>query len=514
MDKYSALGEEYGELELSAAEKNVTCELTSDFSLPDYQPEIKRLLRVTASMLPPSKFFGAGEAELTGNIDYYVLYMGSDGEVYCAPLTGEYSVSLPIDNDGGVDLGDELMTAVQMIPESVSGRVTSPRHITVKCRLRTHARIYGKARVICDVKGGGNVEVLRAEAENSHLCFGTGDMLMLTDEVIPDASRGDFRVVCADGQVLINEVSCGRDEVICRGEVHLKLMLGNEDGGVPSATLRRIPFSSIIPCEGASPESSAYAKGTLAELTVTVDEGRILIECGVLLECVCQKNLRQEYIADIYSTENECECGYRSLSVPRGICAFNRNLTLGESMSLDEAGISAGAIVADTNACAVVDSFSFEGGKCRMVGRCKFNLQLYDGSDYSGTDIEFPFKYEYELSRGEAGNDMECDAEAGVVFCRARVDGERIGLDAEISLCGRIWENIEHTVLDSCMQGDALSASAGEVTVCYPSSNDTLWSIAKKYNASIDGVIASNKLQRGAPMSSPRSIDGVEYLVI
>lgn len=515
MDKYSALSEEYGELELSAADKNITSELSSDFSLPDYQPEIKRLLRVTASMLPPSKFFGAGEAELTGNIDYYVLYMGSDNEVYCAPLTGEYSVGLSIENDGGIDLGDELMTVVQMTPEAVSGRVTSPRHITVKCRLRTHARIYGKGRVISNITGGdGSLEMLRGEAENSHLCFGTGDMLTLSDEIIPDAGRGEFRVICADGQVLASEVSSGKDEIICRGEVHLKLMLGSEDGEVPTATYRRIPFSSIIPCEGATPESSAYAKGTLAELTVTVEEGRILIECGILLECVCQKNERRGYISDLYSTENTCECEYKELSVPRGICAFNRNLTVGESMSLEDAKISGTALVSDTNACATVDGCSFESGKCKISGRCKFNLQLFDGGDYTGTELEFPFKYEYELPRGEYSEDIECDAEAGVVFCRARVDGERIGLDAEISLCGRIWENTEHTVLDSFRLGDKLQTGSGETVVCYPSGGDTLWSVAKRYNASIDELAAANKLQRGTPMSSERSLDGVDYLVI
>lgn len=515
MDKYSTLSEEYGELELSAADKNITSELSGDFSLPDYQPEIKRLLRVTASMLPPSKFFGAGEAEFTGNIDYYVLYMGSDNEVYCAPLTGEYSVGLSIENDGGVDLGDELMTVVQITPEAVSGRVTSPRHITIKCRLRTHARIYGRGRIISDIKGtDGGLEMLRGEAENARLSFGTGEMLTLSDEIIPDSGRGEFRVVCADGQVLASEVSSGKDEVICRGEVHLKLMLGSEDGEVPTATFRRIPFSSIIPCDGATPESSAYAKGTLAELTVTVEEGRILIECGILLECVCQNNQRQGYIADMYSTENTCECEYRELTVPRGICAFNRNLTLGESMTLDEAKISAAALVADTSASATVDGCVFEGGKCRISGRCKFNLQLFDGGDYTGTELEFPFKYEYELPRGEWGEDMECDAEAGVVFCRARVDGERIGLDAEISLCGRVWENTVHTVLDSFRLGERLERGSGEVVVCYPGGSDTLWSVAKRYNASIDEIVNTNKLQRGMPLSSERSLDGVEYLVL
>ena len=57
-------------------EKTVTTELSGDFTLPDYQPEIKRLLKVSAEVLPPQKYVGDSEGEISGGIDYYVLYTG------------------------------------------------------------------------------------------------------------------------------------------------------------------------------------------------------------------------------------------------------------------------------------------------------------------------------------------------------------------------------------------------------------------------------------------------------
>ena len=41
-------------LQLPLCDKTVTSEVAGDFSLPDYQPEIKRLLRVSATVQPPS----------------------------------------------------------------------------------------------------------------------------------------------------------------------------------------------------------------------------------------------------------------------------------------------------------------------------------------------------------------------------------------------------------------------------------------------------------------------------
>ena len=513
MDKNNDFFEEYEELELVAADKNTVSELSSDFSLPDYQPEIKRLLRVNASMLPPSKYFGAGEAEFTGNIDYYVLYMGSDNEVYCAPLTGEYSVSVPIDRDEYIDLGDELCTVAQITPDLVSGRVTSPRHITIKCRLKTHTKIYGKSRVMSNIrKCDGSIEKLKGEAQNSRVITGAGEMMMLTDEIIPDSRDGDFRVVCADGKVLVNEVSAGKDEVICRGDLHLKVLMSRENGSMPTVTLRRLPFSSIIPSEGVTPDSSAYAKGSLAELTLTVDEGRIAVEAGVLLESVCQKNVPVEYISDVYSVTHKSECQYREMNVPKGISGFNRNFTFSESMTLSEAGIGENMSVMDSCGTAIFDEYKIEGSKCKMMGRCKFNLQMFDGADYAGAEIEMPFKYEYDMP--EAAEDAELEAEANIVFCRARVDGERVGIDAEVAMCGRMWKNTKCTVLQSYRLGETLAQGSGEITVCYPDRKDTLWSVAKRYNAPIVVLSENNKLSQNIKPDSVQSLENTEYLVI
>ncbi len=512
-DKYGSFGESFGELMLPASEKSVVSELSSDFSLSDYQPEIKRLLRVTASMLPPSKYFGASQAEFTGNIDYYVLYMGADNEVYCAPLSGEYSVSLPIDKDEYIDLGDKLCSVVEIIPDMISGRVTSPRHITVKCRLKTNAKIYGTGRVMSGMtKCDGSVEKLKGDVQNMKLCLGVGQTIELTDEIIPDARDGEFRVVCADGHVLVNEVSAGKDEVICRGELNLKLLMSRENGSVPSVSTRRMPFSSIVPSDGVTPESSVYAKGSLTELTLTVDEGRILVEAGIILETVGQSNEAVTYISDIYSTENTCECEYRELNVPRGLFGFNRNFTFSESMTLDEAQIPEGVSVADACGVAMVEDYRFEGGKCKMIGKCKFNLQLYDGNDYSGGEIEMPFKYECEMP--ENNGCVECDAQASVVFCRARIDGERVGVDAEISLCGRMWENKKCTILEGFKTGDELQKPHGEMIVCYPKKTDTLWDIGKKYNSSIVQLCKTNKLPHNVNPDEVVVLDNVDYVII
>ena len=90
MNEY--LGETAGRsmVQLPYPARHMTAEVTGDFTLPDYQPEIRRLLAVIPTALPPAKYVGNTGAELNGTVDYQVLYVGGDGSLASVPLSSEY----------------------------------------------------------------------------------------------------------------------------------------------------------------------------------------------------------------------------------------------------------------------------------------------------------------------------------------------------------------------------------------------------------------------------------------
>ena len=107
--------------------------------MPDYQPEIKRLLKISANVLPPKMDFGMDDAIFTGNVDYYVLYLGVDNQMYCAPISDEYAISMPLEN---TQMGEYFDGFVDITPDNISGRVTAPRKITIRSKLKTAAAVF------------------------------------------------------------------------------------------------------------------------------------------------------------------------------------------------------------------------------------------------------------------------------------------------------------------------------------------------------------------------------------
>lgn len=527
------------EMQLPLCDRVEVTDLSGDFSLPDYQPEIKRLLRITASVLPPARYATADGVELSGNVDYFVLYTGNDNELYCAPLTTEYRLNVLPDDDVRAHMipGGEpqIVCTCDTVTEAVNGRVTAPRRLNIKTRLRSHVKAYGPGTVNGGMDGNlspASLERLTEDIPSGRLFVGLSDLMTLQDDMILSPNeQGEMRVVCAEGQVMVTDALPSDNTVTCRGEVALKLTLCpvavNSDlseavpsAAIPTVTVRKIPFTQAVELPGVTSACTACAHGRCADLSVEVEDGRLHMEVGVVLEAMAERNEQVSYAKDLFSTRRETVCRYTDRHVSRAIRCLNGNFTLSDSLPLTEVGIDPSARVVDVTAVALPTELTVDKNRYVLSGVCRCHLLLHRDGEYASAEMELPFRYEAE---GRPG-DLSLDSEDGMtpVFggsitvpaCRARMDGERIGIDAELAVCLRLSALGRLTALSDVTFGDDVTRRSGEYVICFPAPTDTLWSVAKRYHAPMAVLTAANNLSSASPADAAESLEGVGYLIV
>ena len=497
--------------------QNVT-ELSGDFSLPDYQPEIKRLLRVKATVSPPDKYIGAGNADFSGMIDYCILYAGNDGALYCVNESQEYQFSVPLEMTSEFDLGEGLVCDVETVADMAVGRVAAPRKLSVKCRLRSRVQIRGTRILEESISGGeeSGIERLRGSAQAARILVGQGEPLSLGDEIICESNDDDLRVICADGQVFVTEAVAGSGCVNCRGEVSLKLLCAHE-GGVGADSVktfwRRIPFAQTVSVDGTEVNCDACAHGICSDINVTVEDGRILCDLSIRLSARAARNEIISYTRDIYSVTHECESRYLTGTLPLAGKCFNGNVSINSTLSLEEAGIRQGLEVVDISALPVVTGLEIEKGKTLLTGKCRLHAILF-GEELSAQEFEMPFRYETD-GMLESGNSLsDYHATVDVISCKARLDGERIGVDAELAVSLFARSESQIRMLTDARFGEEVTRSDSTYTICYPSREDTLWSVAKRYHRPVARVFERNGLSGAPAADSTESLAGVSYLLV
>ena len=488
-------------------------ELIGDLSLPDYLPEIKRLLRVRATVSPADGYVGVGNAEFTGSVDYNILYAGHDGALYSAAQTEEYRFEVPVELTSEFELGEGLTCDVETTVEAAVGRVSSPRRLSLRCKLRSDVRIWG-TRVVeerIDAVEAGSIQRLVGEAACAQIFCGVGDAFSLQDEILLDSQSADLRVISVDGSVFVAEANAGSDCVTCRGEVCLRLLCCHESGGAPICMTRKIPFSHTVPLNGCEVNCECAARGVCTDLGVTVEEGRILCDVSARLNVRAQRNVAMTYTRDLYSTAAAGENRYAEVSLPIAIRSINGNFTLNGTLTAADAGMRSGMTVLDCMLTPGTLSVERGNGKIYLVGKCKCQLVLSDGEDLSAQEPELPFRYEIEGGGEEV---VDCMATADVLSCRARVDGERVFVDAELGVCAVLRGERRIRMLAETRFGEAVKQNAAVYTVCYPARGDTLWSVAKRYHRPIEAIAEMNTLGGSAAADSEESLSGIAYLLV
>lgn len=470
------------------AKKVFTSEMSRDYSLPDYQPEIKRLMKISACVLQPKMDFGMDDAVFSGNIDYYVLYLGVDNQMYCAPISDEYVINMPLD---GSEMGEFADGFVDIMADSVGGRVTAPRKITIRTRLKSAATVFANTyenEAFSDSTPDDSIERLSGVVMSANISRVTSDVQNVTDEVILDTRDGDVRVICADGRVMLSEVKGNKNEMLLRGDAYVKILACKENAGEPYAIQRKLPIFATVPIEGADVDASLFAKGSVSELSVIVDEGRISLEVGVVFDCMCLKNLPVTYTKDMYSTACVTKCEYKDYDVvSEGGGGFS-NFTSSEARTLEELGIPDGSRYVDASGVVYIDSVEYENMRMKFAGRIKYSVLTESDGEYSSKEIELPYSFIADNKRGC----KNAFYTAELISTRGKIDGERISLDSEIALTYQTYNKEPISQLSAMHFGEGVSKNKNQTVVIFPSGEESVWSISKKNYISPERLVKSN----------------------
>ena len=493
--------------------KSFSSEISKDYSLPDYQPEIKRLVKITANVLPPKMDFGMDDAVFSGNVDYYILYIGSDNQMYCAPISDEYMINMPLE---AKNMGEFYDAFTDIYAESVNGRVTAPRNITVRAKLRCNTTVFSN----CAVNDGfsdGAVEESVKRLNGSVLSCDTkrvvSEPIRVNDEIILDTRDGDIRVICADGRVMLTEVKGNNNEAYLRGDTYIKILASKENSGTPFIFQRKIPIFATITLTGADMGSSLFAKGSVSELSVIVDEGRISLDVGVVFDCMSCRNVSVSYVKDMYSTVCKSRCDHKKYSVINEAGGGLYNFTFSETRTLEELSIDPESQIVDVSAIAKIDSTLCENSRLKASGNVKYTVILEKNGEYSGKDIELPFTYIGECRPQTKNIFSSCE----VISTRGKLDGERISLDSEISLIFKAYCENDISAVEAMHFGDLLNKNEKQTVVVFPTREDSVWSIAKKYCVASERIISSNQaLMKNAemPLDDVRALSKVHHIII
>ena len=507
--------------EKDVAPELVRGECVIDVTLPDYQPEIRRIFSASANVRPSGKYVSGGKAEFAGTVVHTVLCGNADGGVSVLSLPGDYLLSFPCPD--GCD--PVLLPVVADVPVC---RLTGPRRIQIRTPLSASARCYRER------ESSPALPTLTADPDAVPLIHPVKgyrtQVLSLRDVRIGDVIKtdGEAKVLASEATACVRSATVTPAGVELSGEAEVVLKLDRGDGA-PGTVRKKIPFSGTVPFDG-DPLTGGSAAGwaTVSSLDVTPPEGDagngIALDLTLDLFAEATAPAEEAALVDLFSVREPTVVKTEKIGVTDvcfcggGVFTLEGDAERSECNCEDAMTVLGESAAVSASDAAVGDDGVTVAGECRVTATVGSPSGEPDGGIvFSAVNFRFPFSVTLPVPvacRGEG----RADVSAIPLSVSVRLDPSRLLASVETAITVRIAKENEVTVVESVERGEGeLPARApGEIVAVYPEGDETLWDIAKRYGVSPATVARQNGLPDGAEdlPDAPNSLDGVVRLLI
>ena len=476
-------------------------EIAEEFILPDYLPDIKRVIRADATPKVDGKYLSDGKISFDGEVACRMLYIDEQNCLKSVTFTSAFSDSAEI-----ACISSECIANLLPTPESLTCRAVNPRRVSVRMRMDTEVSVWctRSFRPVLTGDYGAATEVLTEEVSCVKLVCAGENALSAAADVEVDGARPQIgAVIACDVGMSFFECKPNDGRVLCRGEMPITVFYSSQtdEGESYTALFRKLPIAQVITADGVAEGYECNARGSVSEVKVNVSENgfgerRILeldIDYRIYLNCVTNGSVT--VTRDIYACDKTVEAKTENVVFNR----FARNYST--TVSVNHIGESADIFPSNTE--SVLGLFSRpkvkgikldeEGKRLVLEGVAENGAVVNCADGICGADYAVPFKAELEASGIPVGFDYSCDAVC--MGSRARIDGGKVYTDIELQLNLMILGSEEKNALvaanfnDKTEEEDDYGVS---LRLFYPSEGETLWSIGKQFGISRKRIAEAN----------------------
>ncbi|MBQ8351472.1 MAG: DUF3794 domain-containing protein [Clostridia bacterium] len=504
----------------------IVCEAAGEYTLPDYRPEIRKILHLRATVMPAGHYQNGGRAEFAGTVQHTILYADGEGKLAAVTLDADYDFSHPLPEEG------EYTPTVDSMVENTTCRLSGPRKLSLRTRVRNLVHLWQEEEVAPVIRGMGSEKDLSSlekqseRMESMTQACGSSGAFTLTSTVHLDSPAVGAEAVWAGGSLLISECRAQEGGCLCRGHAWVRCLL-HEEGGLPYAVREKIPFEQLVPIAEANERSSCIGYGRLLAAEVELlpgegeENGSLVFTVSAEVDACATGTQICNPVSDLYSTDYEMSCHYRPLTATRSLGAVMGNYTVSGSRARSECDCENAATVVDADGRMEIHSVQVERGRAVVCGKLLTVAILTAAEEEAmpllSAEVAVPFRIETEL-RPAPGTQPRFDCHGELISARARIEQNAITVDCEIALALSAYEDETRQVLAEAEPDRSLPVEhrGNRVYVVYPREEDTLFSVAARYHKSRAAIAAQNGLGEGvlAVSHMPASLDGVHHLLI
>lgn len=469
--------------------------------VPDVKPDVRSILMADAEGFVVNIEKTGRMVEVSGEIQYKILYISDTPEQRIESITARYPWSISLQkpkNDG------EIGIFVRSRCQHSDVNIVNGRKIVCRTVTSLVCRFY---EIRSDEIGR---EIL---GENVFLKTRPVNIVSLKDLCETSVRVNDVLALPpgrpAIKEILFSRINLGRPQVNyreeetqleCKGTLFLLYRSDTMDESIESVILE-FPVKVSTGVQ-AGENAMVFASGVLKDWEIRLkedDDGlytRLSVNLEIEVDTQAMVNEEQMVIEDAYSCECRMELGKLPVKVTSDAREFCEEAVISQRISLDSAVDPLDEVLM---VCANERNISsLLGESIGVQGTLGLNiLFLTRGKEYQGRTIDLPFNHYFQLP--EIGDWRIIQTSFNIEDVRFDIAGtDSIDVSIILKIGVRICKVEEIASTDSINMVKEESQKRAPFIIYFTQPNDTLWDVAKHYRIPVSRLCSDNNIESDA----------------
>lgn len=468
----------------------------ADITLPDYCPNIEKILKCTLTPKIQSRTLSGGQLQIEGICVINVLYVDEEKKsIRCSEQNVSFSQSFSLK-----DSPENYVILTKTKSEYINCRALSPRRLVIHGAFSLYAKVIDVKETELFTPENSALEVRKKQITCADLKSLCQEQFTVSEEISAADKPAIEALLYSSVSAGITDCKAVAGKLMVSGELSLKIFyLSDIESGQTEKTEYIVPFSQVIDCEGAGDGNQSVFDCEVLSYDIRLKNDVLSEKPLISLDakiCVTEEGFfsRDEYlVTDAFSTMYACTPYLETINVISGALPVNEgfiekiNAKIGNDKIAKLLDIYPGHISLDYAPSA-------EGLHCGgKINICIIALS----EDGSPVFIERTFDYSRVLSDTADCNAMIFPSVKMTGVSYRLADDNSVELRCELKITGGAVKNEAFRAVGGVNINEdcPLAADDCALSLYYADETESLWDIAKSHKTAVDLIRTENGLE-------------------
>ncbi len=491
--------------------------LEEDINVPDVSPDVYKVLTSTATVMVKDCEVLSDKVLVNGQVMINILYEAdTDGKPINSmesPINFSHTIEIP-----GTRV--KMKEFVSAVVQHVESAIINSRKLNIRGILDLGCRVEElfDLELATDLRGLSDIQILREPCKVKQVVSYNKDQYNINEKLIVSPERPAIqKILKSDFKVML------KDDKIYDGKIELSGVLGinlfyvaaDEENSLNYMEFE-VPFNQYIEVPAAERNMDCVTEATPGLFyidTTENDEGEkkiLIVEGTINVNTKVYKESEEDVVVDAYSPSNAIEMNKDVVKMNEFVGKGYSNTVIKESISIQH-GEPEIEKICYVNVIPVVNEIKILDDRVLVEGVLETDaiyMSSFSGEPTCSLKEQIPFRHYVDIQGVRLG--MQCEVKCDIDSLNfSPMNSAMIELRVVLGVGASAYKQTDKRIVTKVeeLEGIAIDQSRiPAVTIYLVQKGDTLWSIAKRYNTTVDALVKLNNIENPSKVAQGMQI--------